>query len=133
MDQFRAGKRHGPVGSPVKRAVERDDAAAVGVPARQLERGLDGLRPAVGEEYPLGRRTRGQFRQALRQIDLRTVIEVGPRHVQEFRRLVLNGRDHLGMTMTRGRHRDPGREVERKRFPSTSSMTAPLPRSTTSG
>src|SRR5437868_5653100 len=83
------------------------------MPARQLEPRLERLGAAVGEENALGRRPRGQLREALGEVDLRLVIEIGPRHVDELARLVLDGGDHLGVAMTRAGDRDARREIEK--------------------
>ena len=61
MHQLRAGQRHGPVGAAVERAEEGDDPRAAGVPAGQLQRRLQRLGAAVGEEDALGRRARRQL------------------------------------------------------------------------
>ena len=112
VDELRAGERHRPVGAAVERPEERDHAVALGVPAGELQRRLDGLRPAVGEEHLLRRRAGGDLRQPLRQVDLRAVVEVGAAHVEQLARLILDGGDDFRVTVAGVGDRDAGGEVE---------------------
>ena len=48
----------------------------------------------------------------LGQVDLRLVVEVGPRHVQQLVGLVLDGGDDFRVAMPGGGHGDAGRHVE---------------------
>ena len=114
MDQLRAGQRHGPVGAAVKGAEEGDGPRPPGVPAGQLQGRFERFGPAVGEEDPLRRCARRDLGQPLGQVDLRLVVEIGARHVQQLGRLVLNGGDDLRMTMPRRGDGDAGGEVEKQ-------------------
>ena len=58
---------------------------------------------------PLARRDLGEL---LRQVDLRRVVEIGPRHVQQLGRLVLDGGDDLRMAVAGRADGDAGGEVE---------------------
>ncbi len=62
-------------------AEERHRPWPLGMPARQLQGRFQRLGPAVGEEDALRRGAGGELSKALREVDLRLVVEVGPRHV----------------------------------------------------
>ena len=96
----------------MKGAEEGDDAGPAGVPARELEGGLEGFGAAVGEEDAARAGRVAGLGQALRQVDLRLVVEVGAGHVQQLVALVGDGGDDLGMAMARRGDGDAGREVE---------------------
>src|SRR5262249_14910290 len=102
VDQLGAGQRHGAVGPAVEGADEGDGARPAGVPAGELEGGLEGLGAAVGEEDAFGAAARGDLAQALGEIDLRLVVEIGTGHVQQLRRLVLDGGDDVRVAVAGG-------------------------------
>src|SRR5262249_37562512 len=91
---------------------EGDGPRAAGVPACQFQSGFQRFGATVGEEDALGRLAGRQFREALRQVDLRTVVKIGSRHVQELRCLVLNGGDDVRVAVPRRGDGDAGREIE---------------------
>jgi hypothetical protein len=91
-------KRHGP--------------AAAGMPPGQLQSCFDRLSAAIGEKHTLGRRAGRDLGEFLGQVDLRAIVEVGPRHVQQFGRLVLDSGDDLRVAMPGGGDGDAGGEVE---------------------
>src|SRR5947209_3087202 len=69
MNELRAGQRHGAVGAAVEGAEEGDSARAARVPARQLQRRLEGLGAAVGEEDTPP--ARPQLAEPFGEVDLR--------------------------------------------------------------
>jgi hypothetical protein len=79
---------------------------------RQLDGRLGRLGARVGEERPDVPLDRHDPRERLGQPDLRLVVEVGPRHVQELLRLVGDRLDHVGMRVAGRVHRDPGGAIE---------------------
>ena len=97
-------------------AMEGTDEGDIARPARgipgQLHRAFDRLGTRVREEHARRRPGQDPVLQPLRQLDLGLVVEVGAGHMQEVIRLVLDGRDHLGVRMARRHHRDAGCEVE---------------------
>ena len=109
---LRVGERQGAHRSPVERAFERDDRRAPGVMARELDGALHRFGPRVGEEDAgllLEGRDRGQ---ALAQLEVSRLVEVGGRDVDELVGLGRDGIGHLRMRVAGGGDRDPGREVE---------------------
>src|SRR5205823_9931967 len=110
--QLGAGQRHGPVSAAVERPEERQRARAAGVPAGQFQPRLQRFGTAIGEEDALGRHAGRDLRQALGQVDLRLVVEVGPRHVDQLARLVLDRPGDLRMAVARRRDGDAGGEIE---------------------
>ena len=92
---------------------KRHHAVAAGMPPRQLQGGLDRLGAAVGEKDPLLARARGEGRQPLRQPDLRSIVKIGPRHVDQAVRLPADRRDDPRMRVPDIGHRDPRREVQK--------------------
>ncbi len=112
MHQLGAGQRHGAVGPAVESAEEGDGARSAGVPAGQLQGRLQRLRAAVGEEDALGRRAGTALGQALGQVDLRLIVEIGAGHVQQLLRLVSDRRGDMWMTVAGGRDGDAGGEIE---------------------
>ena len=114
LHDLAAGQRHRAHRAAVKRAEERDHVLPARVIAGQLERRLDRLGPAIGEEDPLGDAARRDLGELLRQVDLRRVVEIGARHVQQLGRLLLNGRDDPRMAMAGRADGDAGREIEKQ-------------------
>src|SRR4029079_16875326 len=68
----------------VKRAQEREDALTLGVIARQLDRSFGRLGARITEECADGTVDRRDGGQLFGQSDLRLVIEIRPRHVDEL-------------------------------------------------
>src|SRR5262245_39207010 len=97
----------------MKRAEEGDHARTPRVNSRQLQCRLDRFGTAIGEKHSFRRWTGRGLSQALRKIDLRLIVKIGPGHVDKFGSLILNGSDNFGMTMARGSHRDASREVQK--------------------
>lgn len=79
---------------------------------RELQGSLDRLGSAIGEKDPLLTRSGRQRGQALGQPDLRNIVEISPRHVDQEVRLAADRRDDLGMRVPDVGHRDPGGEVQ---------------------
>src|SRR5439155_11368735 len=92
-------------------SVESTDESDVARPASgvagQLHGAFDRLCPGVGEEH-LGRRSWKNLRlEALRELDLGPVIEVGSGHVEESIRLLHDRRYNSRMGVTGGRDGNP--------------------------
>ena len=82
------------------------------MPAGELECAFDRLGSAVRKEDFLRSRAGRDLGEPFRQVDLRAIVEVRAAHVEQRVGLVLDGRDDLGMAVSGGVDRDPGREVE---------------------
>src|SRR5205823_1607134 len=54
----------------------------------------------------------GDFGELFGEVPLRSIVEVGPRHVQQLGGLVLDGGDDSRVAVAGGADRDAGREVE---------------------
>ena len=107
-----AGERKRAHGASVEGAVEGDDVLALGVIARELERGLDGLGAGVAVvERDAGRAWARSCERRAASGELR-VVEVGAGHVNQFAGLLLDGGDDLGMAVSGGGDGDSGGEVE---------------------
>ena len=96
----------------MERAVEGDDVLPLGVIAGELERGLDGLGTGVAVVDAMRAGHGSDLRQPLGEHRHLFVVEVGARHVDQLRGLLLDGGDDLGVAVPGRRHRDPGGEVE---------------------
>ena len=99
-------------GAAVEAALEGDDPGPMGVVPGQLDGALDGLGAGVGEEDPrllLERCDRGQ---ALHELQVARLVEVGGGNVDQAIRLVLDGLHHLRVGVAGGADRDAGGEVE---------------------
>ena len=112
LHRLAGGERQRPHGAAVEGAEEGDVELALGVPARQLEGGLDRLGAGVPEIDAVDALPGRQRGELLRERDLRRVVEVGPGHVQQPVGLVLDGRDDPGVAVARGVDGDAGREVQ---------------------
>ena len=96
----------------MKGTIKGDDVLPLGVISRQLERAFRGFGSGVAV-VELVRAGHGRdLRQTLGQRDQALVIKIGARHVDELRRLLLNGGHHLGMAVAGGSHGDAGGEIE---------------------
>ncbi len=94
---FGGGEREGAERPSVKATDEGDVARPPRGIARQLHSALDRFSPRVGEEH-LGRRAWQDLGlEALGQLDLRPVVEVGPRHMEEPPRLLFDRGHHAWM------------------------------------
>ena len=112
LDRLAGGQRQRAQRSAVKRAEERDDPLPLRVIARQLDRRLGRLGAGVGEEradVAVDRRDRGE---RLGQPDLRLVVEVRPRHVDELLRLIGDRAHDVGMRDAGRVDRDAGGAIE---------------------
>ena len=96
----------------MERADESDVVRPAAGIAGELHGALDRLCAGVGEEHL--RRCAGQDSrlEALRQLDLRAVVEIRPRHMQESVRLLLDRGHHPRMGVAGGDDGDASREVE---------------------
>ena len=99
-------------GASVEGAVKRDHVLAFGVVARQLERGFHRFGAGVAVIDPVRAFHGRDFREPLGERDHALVIKIGARHVDEFRRLLLNGSDYLRMAVAGGDHGDAGGKIE---------------------
>ena len=106
-------ERQRPERATVERSEERDDPRPLGVIARQLHGRLGRFGARVAEERPHLAFNRDERRHFLREPHLRLVVEIGPRHVDELRRLIGNGLDDVGVRDAGGIDRDAGRAVEK--------------------
>jgi hypothetical protein len=52
-------------------------------------------------------------RQPRSKLDHVFVVEIRARHVDQFARLLLNRRNHMGMAVTSGSYGDAGRKIEK--------------------
>ena len=110
----RAGRGQRRQRAAVKRAVEGNDAVALGVAfggvifARDLDRAFHRFRAGVGEEHEI---SKALFAQPRRQpLAIRALEQV--RHVPQFCGLLLQRRDQMRMAMAQRIHRDAGGEIE---------------------
>ena len=110
----RAGRGQRAQGAAVERALEGDEAIALGmalggvIAARDLDRAFHRFGAGIAEEH--------QIRKALFAQPRRELVAVGRleqvRHVPEFGGLLLQRRDQMRMAMAERIHRDAGGEVE---------------------
>ena len=110
--RLRRGERERAHGASVEGAVERDHVLALGVVARQLERGFHRFGAGVAVVDPVRAFHGRDFREPFGERDHALVIKIGARHVDEFRRLLLNGGDHLRMAVAGGDHCNAGGKIE---------------------
>src|SRR6185437_6992531 len=96
----------------MKAAKERDELAAASMIARQLHRRFGRLRSRVPEVHSPRHVAWRNNRQFLGQFHHVFVIEVRAGHMDQARRLLLNGFHDPGMAMPRGGYRDSGVEIE---------------------
>ena len=93
LDGLTGGERQRSHRASVKSPQKRDDARPLRVIARELERGFGRLGAGVGEKRPDVALDGRDGRELFGQPDLRFVVEVRPRHVDELLRLLGNGLD----------------------------------------
>ena len=111
--RLRRRERDGAVRAAVECAEERDDVRPSRRMARELDRGLDHLGPAVAEVDPgLATRDLGDLREPAADLRVDRQVEVGRREMDQLGRLLLDRGDDAGMGMARRVDRDAGREVE---------------------
>ena len=97
-------QRQRPHRPPVKRTEEGDHVLPLGMVARQLERALHRLRSRVAVVNAMRPRHGRNLRQPRRQFHHAFVIKIGPRHVDQFARLLLNRSHHVRMAMSGRSH-----------------------------
>src|SRR5437764_14385543 len=88
LDRLAGRERERSHRAAVKAAEKGDDVLPSRRIARELEARLDRLGAGVAEKRSDTALDRRDRRELLRQPHLRLVVEVGPRHVQEFLRLL---------------------------------------------
>ena len=96
----------------VEAALEGDDPGPMGVIAGQLDRALHRLGARVGEEDAGRLAERGDGRQALHQLQVARLVEVGGGDVDEAFGLLLDGGHDLRVRMAGRADRDARREVQ---------------------
>jgi hypothetical protein len=96
----------------VEGAKEGDDVLAAGVIASQLQRALNRFRSGVAVVEAMRPRHGCYSGEPFRQRDHSLVVEVGAGHVDQLACLLLNGLDHLRMTVAGGGDSDAGGKVE---------------------
>ena len=109
---LRVRERQGAHGAAVEPALEGDDPGPMRVVAGQLDRALDRLGARVGEEDARLLRERRDAGQALHELQVARLVEVGRGDVDEPLRLLLDRRDHLRVRVAGRAHRDARGEVE---------------------
>src|SRR5262249_8817561 len=112
MQRLRTAERHRAVRTAMEGTVTGDHAMATSGITRELQRPFIRLGAAVAEEYAFWRRARSRLGQAFGEFNLGTVIKVGARHVDQFRCLIRDRGDDVGMAMSGRIDGDAGREVE---------------------
>ncbi len=96
----------------MERAKESNHVLPLGVIARQLQRGFDRLGSRVSVIQLVWSLHGSDLREPLGQSDHALVVEVRPRHVNQFAGLLLNGGDDLGMAVAGRSYGDAGGEIE---------------------
>ena len=107
------GQRQRTHRTAVEGAVERDDFVAARVIARQFDGRLHRFGAGVAEVNALrlgAGRDGGKF---LGQLGQTGVVKIGPRHVNQFRRLFLDGGDDLRVAVAGGDDSDAGAEIKK--------------------
>ena len=112
VNRLGGAQRHRAHRAPMERAEKGERSRATRHPAGELERRLDRLGARVGEKDARRRVHRRERRKAFAQQDLLGVVEIGARHVEKARRLVLHRPHHARVAMTGRRDGDPRREVD---------------------
>ena len=107
-----AGERERAHGPPMKSAQVGDAARAPAMVACHLERRLDALGARVGEKGPRLLGDGGQGVEPFGQLHLRRIVKVGPGHVEEAARLILDGLDDVRVAVAGRAHGDPSAHVE---------------------
>src|SRR5215216_3921155 len=98
-------------GAPVEGAEESDKVVPLGMKLCQLDGGLDGFCPGVGQECLCTFFERSNLIQFLTQADPAFVIEIR-RNVQELFGGLLHGSDNSWICMSSRKHRDARHEVK---------------------
>src|SRR6188768_2333220 len=93
-------------------ALEGDDPGSMGVVSGELDGALDGLGPRVGEEDARLLAERSDGGEALHELHVARLVEVGRGDMDEAVRLILDGLHHLRMGVPGRADGDPGSEVE---------------------
>src|ERR1700730_15535938 len=96
----------------MKRAEEGNELVAPGCVAGELDCGFDGFGPRVAEVDFVRTAARSDGGELLGEVHHTLIVEVGPGHVDELRRLPLDGFNHARMAMASGNDRDSGREIQ---------------------
>ena len=106
------GERQRQVGAAVVAVIERDHAAAAGMPPGDLDRGLDRLGPGAEQGGALVEIARRQRVQRLRERDIFLVGCDGEADMGEILHLPGGDAGDLGHGMTQRHHRDSGGEID---------------------
>ena len=107
-----AGERHREHRASVKRARKRDDAAAAGRCARDLDRVFDCLCARRKEDGLFGERARCQAIHLFGQLDVSGIRHHLPASMREPRKLCFDGADDFGMAMPGVEHADAAGEID---------------------
>ena len=105
-------ERQRPHGAAVKGAQKGDHLLPLRVIAGQLDRRFHRLGPGIREEDLFGKCAGRDLRQLFRQLELGPIVKIGPRHVEQLRRLAVNGLDDARMAVARRTDRDARVEIE---------------------
>jgi hypothetical protein len=97
----------------VKGPKKGDHLRTARVVAGQFERRFHRFGAAVREKNPFASRARSELSQFFGQIALRSVVEIGARHVQQPLGLLLDRGDDPGMAMACRTNGDAGGKVEK--------------------
>jgi hypothetical protein len=109
---LRIGQAQGPERAAVEAALEGDDPGPMRVVAGELDGALDRLGPRVCQEHPSLLREGRDPGQALHELEVARLVEVGRRDVDQPLRLLADGGDDLRVRVPGRAHGDAGREVE---------------------
>jgi hypothetical protein len=112
LNGFAGRQRQSAHGTAVKCPEEGDIELAPAVPPGQLESGFHRLGTRIAEVDLLILFAGGQGGQLYREIDLRGVVEIRPRHVQEQIGLILDRLDNPGVAVPGCADRNSSSEVE---------------------
>ena len=112
LPRIRCRQRERAHRASMKRAIKSDQMLPPRVIPGQLNSALNGFGAGVSVIEFVRPAHGSNRRKAFRQVVQLLVVEIGPRHVDQFGGLFLNRRDDRGMTVAGGNHRYAGRKIE---------------------